>query len=54
MQPYLGTFRPKFGKTFVTFEISAFKFVKIRSSMLNKKTKFGTKTALFGYFWTGI
>ena len=52
MQPYLGTFRPKFGKTFVTFEISA--FVKIRSFMLNKKTKFGTKIALFGYFWTGI
>ena len=25
-----------------------------RKSLCYKKTKFGTKFALFGYFWTGI
>ena len=32
----VGTFRPKFEKTIVIFEISTFKSIKMQSFMLNK------------------
>ena len=34
---YLGTFKPKFEKTIVIFEISTFEFVKMQSFTLNQK-----------------
>ena len=52
--PYLDTFRPRFEKAIVIFEISNFEFVKMQSFMLNKKNKFGTKITLCGYFLTRI
>ena len=51
---YLGTFRPKFKETIVTFEISTLGFVKIQNLMLKGKIKFGCKNALFGYFQATI
>ena len=47
--PYLRIFGSEFKKTIVMFEISTIKF---REKM--KVPKFGTKSALFGYFWAGI
>ena len=51
--PYLGSFGLKFKNNIVEFEISSLEFVyfgKFREKM--KMPKFGTKNALFGYFWT--
>ena len=48
----------EFQKTNIVFEISTLKFVyaKFCKSLQNfaKMSKFGTKNALFGYFWAGI
>ena len=50
---FLDSFRPKFEKIIVIFEISTFKSIKMQSFMLNNKKKFGTKIALF-LSWTWI
>ena len=53
--PYFGIFGLIFGETIAICEISTFEFVKMQSFMLKgKKIIFGTKNALFGYFWTRI
>ena len=38
----------------VIFEISVLEFVLLQSLVQMKIFKFGTKNALFGYFWAGI
>ena len=53
--PYLVILGLKFENNIVIFEISIFEFVF--SATFCEKTKmpkFGTKNALFGYFWAGI
>ena len=53
--PYLGIFRLEFENNIVIFEISTLKFAQVQNC--EKKTKlpkFGTKNALFRYFWARI
>ena len=53
--PYSGIFGLEFENNNVIFEISALELVlygKFREKM--KMPKFGTKNALFGYFWVRI
>ena len=53
--PYLSIFRVYFEKAIVVFEISTFKFVKMQSSMKNKRTSnLGVKMPYFEYFWAVI
>lgn len=51
--PYLGAFRPEFGKVTVTYEISPFEFVKMQS-IVDKNFKFDTKIYLFECFRLGF
>ena len=46
---YFSNFRPEFEKAITIFEISSFKFVKIKSFMLKKKILI--KIEIYGYFW---
>ena len=48
---YLGIFGLEFRKAIVIFEINALKFVWLQSLVQLKIIKFGTKNALFRYFW---
>ena len=50
--PYLDNFGLEFENTIITFEISALEFQNFGAKM--KILKFGTKNALFEYFWAGI
>ena len=53
--PYLGIFEQEFQKNFAIFEISALKLALLQNLVQKIKIlKFGTKNALFGYFWTRI
>ena len=45
---YFSNFRPEFEKAITIFEISSFKFVKIKSFMLKKKILI--KIEIYGYF----
>ena len=53
--PYLDFCGQEFQKNIVRLEISTFKFVFLQSfSKKIKMPKFGTKNAVFGYFWARI
>ena len=53
--PYLVILGLKFENNIVIFEISTFEFVfSAKFCEKTKMPKFGTKNALFGYFWAGI
>ena len=53
--PYLGIFDQEFQKNFAIFEISALKLALLQNLVQKIKIlKFGTKNALFGYFWARI
>ena len=47
-------FGSNFEKTIVIFEISTLEFALLQSLVKIKFLKFGTKFALFKYFWAGI
>ena len=47
--PYLGIFGLEFENNTVIFETNKFEFI-----YLQKRSKFGTKNALFGYYWVAI
>ena len=59
---FLGIFGLEFQKTIVIFEISTLEFVRFQNfvkkwkclNLGKKMPKFGTKYALFGYFWIRI
>ena len=48
---YLGIFGLEFEKNIVVLEISTLEFHPLKKI---KMAKFGTKNALFGYFWVSI
>ena len=51
----LGIYRQEFEKKFLTGKVIILEFAKMVSFMQKKKNfKFGTKIALFGYFWATI
>ena len=51
----LGIYRQEFEKKFLTGKVIILEFAKLVSFMQKKKNfKFGTKIALFGYFWATI
>ena len=53
--PCLGIYRQEFEKKFLTAKVITLEFAKMVSFMQKKKNvKFGTKIALFGYFWATI
>ena len=52
---YLGIFGIEFYKTFGIFEISPLDSAYMQTFVKKTKmSKFGTKNALLGYFWTEI
>ena len=51
---YLGIFGLEFENNFVTFEINTFICLISKFCEIKKMSKFGTKNALFGYFWVKI
>ena len=54
-RPYLGLSGLEFKKTIAILEISTLKFVQLQNfAKITKISKFGTKNALFGYFWARI
>ena len=54
-RPYLGLSGLEFKKTIAIIEISTLKFVQLQNFAKNTKiSKFGTKNALFEYFWARI
>ena len=53
--PYLGIFGLELKKTYVIFKISTLEFcLTAEYREIMKMPKFGTKSALFGYFWARI
>ena len=49
--PYLGIFKLEFGKTSVILKSVPTKFVTAQKFVQVKNFEFGTKNALFTYFW---
>ena len=50
--PYLGILGHNFEKRMSHFEIRALEFILLQTLVQKQKIlKFGTKNALFGYFW---
>ena len=52
--PYLGIFRLEFENNIVIFEISTLEFLVAKFCEKMKMSRFGTKNALLGYFWTRL
>ena len=52
--PYLGIFGKDFKTTIIIIEISTLQFVYLQNFAKKRMSKFGTKNALFAYFWVGI
>ena len=52
--PNLSIVELEFENTIVIFEISVLEIFLLQSLVPKKILKFGTKNALFGYFYAGI
>ena len=50
---YLGIFGLEFENNTVIFETNTFEFIYLQN-FAKKRSKFGTKNALFGYYWVAI
>ena len=51
--PYLGIFGVEFENNTVIFETNTFEFIYLQN-FAKKRSTFGTKNALFRYFWVAI